>query len=171
MDYKKYIHIVEDFPSPGISFKDISPLLSTPGIMAAAAKDIAAKIKTRNLDMVVGIESRGFILGPMIAAELNVGFVMARKVGKLPPPYIETEEYKLEYGYARLCLPTISIKKGMRIHIHDDVLATGGTVKSVIDCLIKNNCIVDSCSFIIDLSFLNGAEKLKPIPLFSLIDY
>ena len=171
MDYKQFIHIAENFPKDGISFKDFTPLLANHEALMSAKKEIVKQLSGRTIDVVIGIESRGFILGPLVTADMGLGFVMARKKGKLPPPYITTGEYTLEYGNAALCIPTTVIKPGMRIHLHDDVLATGGTITSVIECLEKYGCIVDSLSFIIDLTFLHDKEKLKNFYYVSLMEY
>ena len=154
------IEDVEDFPSKGITFKDISYLLSDHKAVNIVVDDIYQHIKDRNIDIVLGLDARGFILGPMIANKLGVGFAMARKKGKAPEHYVY-QKYDLEYGSNEMGISPNIIKNGMNVHIHDDLLATGGSVDNVISLIEKMGGFVESVSFIIELKFLYGREKIK----------
>lgn len=169
-DFKKDIIDVPDFPKPGILFRDISTLLSKPNKIRLMINEFYNRLKDRNIDIVVGLDARGFILGPMLADKLDVGFAMARKKGKAPDHYVY-KKYDLEYGSNEMGLSPLIIKEGMRVHIHDDLLATGGSVKNIINIIESFGAIVDSISFIIELEELNGKEKLKEYDIYSLIKY
>ncbi|RZT00069.1 adenine phosphoribosyltransferase [Aquimarina brevivitae] len=170
MDLEQLIRDVPDFPKPGIVFKDITPLLANAKALSFAADTLAKSIDDdQKIDKVIGIESRGFILGPMIAERLNAGFIPVRKKGKLPFTVV-SKTYQLEYGEDTLEIHTDAIQQGDRVLIHDDVLATGGTAQAV--CELVNSCggIIVGCNFIMELSFLNGRAKL-PSELKALITY
>ncbi len=156
---KKHIKEVPDFPKPGISFKDITPLLSQvelyPGIIESLAKPWIGKV-----DMVVGIESRGFLFGMGLAQFLKVPFVPIRKKGKLPRKTI-SQSYDLEYGSATIEIHHEDIKPGTRVLIHDDLLATGGTAIAASLLLKKAEAITSGFSFIVDLEFLKATAKLQ----------
>jgi adenine phosphoribosyltransferase len=145
---------VKDFPKKGIIFKDISKILSNPTASRFVVNDIIENIKDDNIDMVIGLDARGFILGSRISDGLDVGFCMVRKKGKMPPPYVEIE-YELEYGSDIITLSSEIIKPGMNIHIHDDILATGGTAETACKLVEKLNANVVSLSFILELQCLN----------------
>ena len=164
--HKQYLYdLIEDvidFPAKGITFKDISYLLSDHKAVNIVVNDIYDRIKDRDIDIVLGLDARGFILGPMIANKLGVGFAMARKKGKAPEHYIY-RKYDLEYGTNEMGISPNIIKDKMKVHIHDDLLATGGSVNNVITLIQEMGGFVDSLSFIIELDFLNGREKIEEI--------
>jgi adenine phosphoribosyltransferase len=150
---------IPDFPKPGILFKDITPLLADPGALRDATAAMARPFAADNLDCVVGIESRGFILGAIVARELNVGFIPVRKPGKLPA--VKTSiEYALEYGTDRLEVHTDSCSHGGRILIVDDVLASGGTARATCELMERLGAEVVGLSFLLALDFLNGKARL-----------
>jgi len=161
---------IPDFPKPGILFRDISTLLSQPSKIRLMVNSFYNYLKNKDIDIVVGLDARGFILGPMIADKLDVGFAMARKKGKAPDHYVY-KKYDLEYGSNEMGLSPLIIKEGMRVHIHDDLLATGGSSKNIINIIESFGAIVDSISFIIELEDLNGKEILKEYDIYSLIKY
>lgn len=170
MDFKSYIRDVPDFPKPGIIFKDITPLLQSHWALSSAADSLIKDLKKEDIDKVVGMESRGFIFGPMLAERLESGFVPIRKPGKLPYKTL-SESYNLEYGTDTLEIHVDGITKGDRVLIHDDVLATGGTALATTKLVEKLGGIIVQCNFLIELSFLNGREKIKPFKVKSLISY
>lgn len=153
------IENVPDFPIPGIQFKDISPIFLNPKLYEAVIEDLVAFSKGK-VDAVCGIESRGYLFGIAIAVALEVPFILIRKSGKLPPPII-SEKYDLEYGSAEIETREGQIKKGQRILIHDDLLATGGTTEAAAKLVEKQGAIVSQFSFLIGLTDLKGDEKLK----------
>jgi len=160
MNLKNYIRDIEDFPKPGILFKDITPLLKNPEALIHCADELAALVPEEiQVDKVVGMEARGFILAPMIAERLKAGFVPVRKQGKLPYT-VQSKPYGLEYGEDILEIHTDAIEKGERILIHDDVLATGGTAKAVCDLVEELGGIIVQCNFILEIEFLKGKNKL-----------
>lgn len=150
---------VADFPQPGIQYKDITTLFQNPGLCNEITNAFA-EFSSGKVDVVCGIESRGFLFGIMIAQKLNIPFVLIRKQGKLPPPTI-SQSYDLEYGQATIEVQPQYIQQGMRALIHDDVLATGGTAEASASLIEKCGGIVTQFSFIAELSFLNGREKLN----------
>ncbi len=169
MKLEKYIRDIKDFPKPGIVFKDITPLLASAEAMQETTRQLLKTIP-RNIDKVVGIEARGFFFGTLLAEHLNAGFVPIRKPGKLPyQTYDET--YALEYGTDTLTMHIDAIQKDERVLIHDDVLATGGTAQAVAKLVEKAGGNVVMFSFLIELEFLNGKDKLKGYPISSLIKY
>ena len=170
MDIESYIRDVPDFPKKGIVFKDITPLLKDANGLKYAATVLVALLKNKQVDVVVGMESRGFIFGPMLAERLNAGFVPVRKPGKLPSDKI-SESFDLEYGTDILEIHTDSIKKGDRVLIHDDVIATGGTACAVCKLVERLGGEVVQLNFLIELEFLNGREKLKQYDVKSLLKY
>lgn len=170
MDYKKHITIVQDWPKEGVQFKDITPLMANGKAFKSAVDDITAYAKEKNVDLVVGPEARGFIIGCPIAYELEVGFIPVRKAGKLPREVIEVD-YGLEYGKNILTIHKDAVKKGQRILITDDLLATGGTIEATIKLVEQLGGIVVGCAFFIELSYLNGLEKLKGYDVLTLMRY
>jgi adenine phosphoribosyltransferase len=168
MKFEKWIRDVPDFPKPGIMFKDITTLLQEGDAFRQAMNQIIKRYLDSRLDKVVGIEARGFILGGVLAYKLGCGFVPARKPGKLPAPAIR-EEYTLEYGSNALEIHQDSIKKGDRVLIVDDLLATGGTALATAKLVEKLGGEVAAIQFLIELEFLHGREKLLKYPLHSLI--
>jgi adenine phosphoribosyltransferase len=170
IDLKSKIREVPDWPEPGVGFKDISPLLRDPSALEQAISELAAWTRDQDPDLVLGAEARGFILGAALASEAGVGFIPARRPGKLPPEVVSAT-YALEYGQNSLELNADAIREGARVVIHDDVLATGGTVEAIAGLVESMGGQVVGLCFIIDLTFLGGRERLSRYPLFSLIDY
>ncbi|CAM2067537.1 adenine phosphoribosyltransferase [Sulfidibacter corallicola] len=170
MDYVSLIRDIPNFPKEGIIFKDITPLLANGPALAAAVDDMAAPFKDKNIDLVVGIESRGFIFGPGVARELGCGFAPVRKAGKLPY-HTESLTYDLEYGTDTLEIHVDAVVADHRILIVDDLLATGGTAAAAGELIAKIGGIVSGFSFVIELDFLEGREKLGSIPISTLIHY
>ncbi len=168
MDYSKYIGVVEGWPKKGISFKDISPLLRDPEAFSACIDDLAQLAKEFKPDLIVGPESRGFIFGSALAYRMHIGFVMARKDGKLPGVVYQVS-YQLEYGTATICIPKNSFKPGQRVLLVDDLLATGGTFNAIKELVeIAGGTPVGAIS-VIKLADLHGDEKVQ-LPFRSLLD-
>jgi adenine phosphoribosyltransferase len=159
-EVKPLLRDVLDFPKPGILFKDITPLLSNPSARRNVVKAIAEYFSTKNIDVLVAVEARGFIFGSLIAQELNIPLVPIRKAGKLPYKKI-TEEYELEYGHATIEMHTDAFPSGCRVLLHDDLLATGGTASAAGRIVQQLGGVVAGYSFIINLSFLPGEQLLK----------
>lgn len=157
---KSTVRNVPDFPKPGINFKDISPILENPVLSQEIVNELAAQLKDKNIDAIVGVESRGFIYGMPLALALNIPFVLIRKKGKLPYDTIEYT-YDLEYGTATVEMHVDSIKKDWNVFIHDDLLATGGTAIAAAELVKQQGGNVAGFGFIIELSFLNGTDRLK----------
>lgn len=170
MSLKTYIREISDFPKPGIAFKDITPILSNPEISNEFLKQLIAPLVDLQINKVIGIESRGFFFGTRIAAELGVGFVPVRKKGKLPYKTFSAS-YDLEYGTDVLEMHIDAIQKGDKVVIHDDVLATGGTANAVRELVEKAGGEIVQFNFIMELSFLNGREKISDYPIFALLKY
>jgi adenine phosphoribosyltransferase len=170
MKIENYIRDIQGFPKEGILFKDITPLLNDPIARQKCLSILVESLKDQKIDKVVGAESRGFFFGILLAQELNAGFVPVRKPKKLPYDIISAS-YELEYGTDSLEMHTDAIKKGDRVLIHDDVLATGGTAKAVCELVEKLGGEIVQCNFLMELSFLNGREKIKEYPLFAAIRY
>ena len=167
---RDHIRDIPDFPKPGIVFKDITPLLLDPPAMDHAVDELAAYARGREVELVVAAESRGFILGAALARQLGVGFVPARKPGKLPHDTVSAD-YMLEYGVDTLELHADALAHGTRVLVHDDLLATGGTARAVCDLVEKLGGRVIGCAFLIELGFLNGRERLAGFDVHSLIVY
>lgn len=167
---EKYIRTIPDFPQKGILFRDITTLLKNPQAMREAFDFIVKQFENIKIDKVVGIESRGFIFGGLLANKFNCGFVPARKPNKLPFETV-TESYSLEYGTNTLELHKDAIESGENVLIHDDVLATGGTAKAVCNLVEKLGGKIIGISFLIELTFLNGRELLKDYEIQSLVKY
>lgn len=170
MILNEYVRDIQDFPKPGIGFKDITPLLADPKAVKASVAQLMSTIKDKKIDKVVGIESRGYFLGTILAYELNAGFVPVRKPGKLPYSTIAAS-YDLEYGQDTLEIHTDAIKAGERILIHDDVLATGGTASAVCELVEKLGGEIVQCNFLMELTFLNGRDKLSQYDVYAAINY
>jgi len=156
----KKIRNVPDFPKPGIQFKDISPLFQDPQLVSDMVKAMAEQWKNKGLSGVAGVESRGFLLGPLLAQELGLPFHLIRKKGKLPAETWEAS-YDLEYGSASIEMHKGAVGKGDQILIHDDLLATGGTVKAAVQLLAQAEAQCAGFSFIVELDFLAGGEELR----------
>lgn len=170
MKIESYILDIQDFPKKEILFKDITPLLNDPIATKNTVSILVESLKGQKIDKVVGAESRGFFFGILLAQELNAGFVPVRKPKKLPYDTISAT-YELEYGTDSLEMHTDAIKKGDRVLIHDDVLATGGTAKAVCELVEKLGGVIVQCNFLMELTFLNGREKIKNNPIFAAITY
>ncbi len=156
---KNAIRTIPDFPKAGIQFKDITPILKDVSLLERAVGELALPFNDQQITKVVGMESRGFILGAMLAARLGAGFVPVRKKGKLPFDTL-AESYDLEYGTDILEMHTDAIEEGDVVLIHDDVIATGGTAGATGNLVNRAKGRIIGCSFLIELSFLNGREKL-----------
>jgi adenine phosphoribosyltransferase len=169
-DFRARIREVPDFPQPGVGFKDITPLLLDPVALKQAIRGLAEWTAERKPDLVLGAEARGFLLGGAIACELGCGFVSACRPGKLPPETV-TAKYMLEYGENALEVNADAIGHGARVVIHDDVLATGGTVEAIAGLVEQLGGKVVGVNFVIELTFLGGRERLAGHDLFSLISY
>ena len=170
LDLRTRIRDVPDWPEPGVTFKDITPLLADPQALDQSVQELAAWGKEREPDVVLGAEARGFILGAAIAREIGCGFVPARRPGKLPPETVSAT-YALEYGPNALELHPQMIREGTRVLVHDDVLATGGTVEAICGLVEGLGGEVVGAEFIIELSFLGGRGRLARYDLHSLIEY
>ena len=157
---KQTVRDVHDFPKPGIIFKDITTILQNPELCTDINKELASQVEGIGIDVVAGIESRGFLFGPSLAQLLNVPFVPIRKTGKLPYKTIQ-QSYDLEYGSAAIECHLDALVAGQRVLIHDDLLATGGTVVAASKLVSQLGASVAAYSFIISLDFLNGRERLK----------
>ena len=170
MDLRAHIRDIPDFPSPGIVFKDITPLLLDAAALDAAVTRLAGLVRRTAIDFVVAAEARGFILGGALARELGVGFVPARKPGKLPAETVSAE-YVLEYGIDALEVHADALAGGARVLVHDDLLATGGTAGALCELVGGLGAQVVGCAFVIELSFLGGRERLAPVPVHALVGY
>jgi adenine phosphoribosyltransferase len=170
LDLKAYIRDIPDFPKPGILFKDITPLLGDPAAFGASIDGLVSLCSGRSIDLVAAAEARGFMFGAPLALRLGVGFVPIRKPGKLPYRTVAAE-YALEYGTDRLEVHCDALGPGRRVLLLDDVLATGGTMKACCDLVRQTGAEVVACAFVVELSFLNGREQLRPCEVASLIRY
>jgi adenine phosphoribosyltransferase len=164
------IRDIKDFPTEGILFKDITTLLKDGPAFRSVVDMLATQYRQERVDVVVGIESRGFIFGGAVAHQLGAGFVPVRKLGKLPGKTIEVE-YELEYGRDALAVHEDAIKPGQRVLVVDDLLATGGTMAATLRLLEQLGGKVVGVAFMIELAFLHGRDKLKNFPVHSLIVY
>jgi adenine phosphoribosyltransferase len=169
-DLKAKVREVQDFPTPGVGFKDVTPLLADPALLRETVGELAEWVRTKQADVVLGAEARGFWIGSAIAVEAGVGFVPARRPGKLPPETVSAS-YVLEYGENSLELHPELIPHGARVVIHDDVLATGGTVEAIKGLVEQLGGVVVGACFIIELTFLGGRERLHELDLHALIAY
>lgn len=171
VDIGSYVRDIPDFPKPGIVFKDITPVLASAEALDAAVTQLAERARQwGQIDVVVGAEARGFLLGAALARELGAGFVLARKPGKLPHETVRAE-YLLEYGTDALELHSDAVASGARVLVHDDLLATGGTARALCELVEQLDGTVVGCAFLIELSFLNGRQRLAPYPVASLLQY
>jgi adenine phosphoribosyltransferase len=170
MNFEKYIRTINDFPKNGISFKDITPLLQNAEATQACLDLLVSSLSDKKIDKVVGVESRGFFFGMLLAQRLGVGFIPVRKPKKLPFDTISAS-YELEYGSDILEMHTDAIEKGEHILIHDDVLATGGTAKAVCELVEQLGGTIVQCNFLMELTFLNGREKISDYEIFAALTY
>jgi adenine phosphoribosyltransferase len=171
VDIGSYVRDIPDFPKPGIVFKDITPVLAAAEALDAAVQQLAERAREFGpIDVVVGAEARGFLLGAALARELGAGFVLARKPGKLPHETVRAE-YLLEYGTDALELHSDAVASGARVLVHDDLLATGGTARALCELVEQLDGTVVGCAFLIELAFLNGRQRLSPYSVASLLRY
>ncbi len=170
MNIKEFIRDIPDFPKPGIIFKDITPLLLYPQVFSFIIKTFVDRYSKMKLDKIVGIESRGFLFGAVLAERLGIGFALARKKGKLP---YKTKEitYELEYGKDTIEIHVDALKEGEQVLIIDDLLATGGTASAVAGLVEKFGAEVAELAFVVELGFLRGRDKLKKYSIFSQAHY
>ena len=168
---EKTIQNIPDFPLEGIQFKDITPIFLDPKLYEEVIADLA-DFSRGKVDVVCGIESRGYLFGIAIAVALEVPFVLIRKKGKLPPPFV-SEKYALEYGTAEIEMKTDQLKPGQRVLIHDDLLATGGTTEAAAKLVEKQGAKATQFSFLIGLKELNGEKKLEQFnaEVYSILNY
>ena len=170
IDLKDYIRDVPDFPEPGILFRDVTPLLQSPTAFKVAIEQLCTYIRSREPDAIVGIESRGFIFGTPIAAELGLPFVPVRKPGKLPAAHMSVE-YSLEYGTGQLDIHADALQRGQRVVIVDDLLATGGTALGAAKLVEMIQGRVAGMAFLIELAALPGRERLDDYDVFAAVVY
>ncbi|MCR6110274.1 adenine phosphoribosyltransferase [Bacillus sp. A301a_S52] len=170
MDFKQYITVVEDFPKEGIRFKDITTLMENGEVYKKAIDDMAKFAQEKDVDVIVGPEARGFVVGCPISYALGIGFVPVRKAGKLPREVLELD-YGLEYGKDSLNIHKDAIKPGQNVLITDDLLATGGTIEATIKMVETLGGKVVGIAFMIELGYLDGRDKLKDYDVFSLVTY
>lgn len=165
-----FVRDVPDFPRPGIVFKDLTPLFADADALRAATEDIAAYAESISADFLVSAEARGFVLGGAVAARAGLGFIPARKPGKLPSETASVG-YELEYGVGALEVHTDALSAGARVLVHDDLLATGGTARALCDLVEGARATVAGCAFVVQLGFLGGRARLQPYDVHSLISY
>ena len=170
MNIENYIRDIQDFPKSGIIFKDITPLLLNSEATNTCLDLLISSLEGKKIDKVVGVESRGFFFGMLLAQKLGVGFIPVRKPKKLPYETISAS-YELEYGFDTLEMHTDAIEKGEHILIHDDVLATGGTAKAVCDLVEQLGGNIIQCNFLMEIDFLKGREKIAGYEIFSALKY
>jgi adenine phosphoribosyltransferase len=170
MDLHSLIRDVPDFPKPGILFRDITPLLAHPTALKDAVSRLAAHASPLRPELIAGIESRGFLFGTGVAIAMSLGFIPIRKPGKLPWK-TRRVDYALEYGNDAVEIHDDAIRPGQRVVVVDDLLATGGTAAASLNLLRELGADVVGCLFVIELSFLRGRERLRDVPVFSLLNY
>jgi len=170
VDLDALVRDIPDFPKPGIVFKDITPLLASPQGLDGAVTALADLARDLRVDVVIGAEARGFLLGAALARELGAGFVLARKPGKLPRETVRAE-YLLEYGTDALELHSDAVAQGARVLVHDDLLATGGTARALCELVEQLGGVVVGCAFLLELGFLNGRSKLEGYEVSSILRY
>ncbi|TCS96451.1 adenine phosphoribosyltransferase [Hazenella coriacea] len=170
MDYKSKIRVIPDYPQPGIRFKDITTLLQDGTAYQAAINEIVQQLQGKEIDLVVGPEARGFVVGAPLAYALGVGFIPVRKAGKLPAETIEAN-YSLEYGKDALTIHKDAIRPGQKILIADDLLATGGTISATLDLVKQLEGDPVGAAFFIELTYLNGRKKLEDLDVITLVQY
>jgi adenine phosphoribosyltransferase len=168
VDLDALVRDIPDFPKPGIVFKDITPLLASPQGMDGAVTALADLTRDLRVDVVIGAEARGFLLGPAVARELGAGFVLARKPGKLPHDTVRAE-YVLEYATDALEVHSDAVAAGARVLVHDDLLATGGTARALCQLVEQLDGVVAGCAFLLELAFLDGRENLADYDVRSLL--
>ena len=169
-ELEKFIRDIPDFPKPGIVFKDITPLLKDPGAFRRTLEILEEQIRPLNPDLLLGIESRGFLFGGALALKMDRGLIIARKPGKLPYD-TDSVSYDLEYGSATLELHKDAVSEGQRVLIIDDLLATGGTAAACAKLVGDQQGVVAGHAFVVELKFLEGRKKLEPDPVTSILVY
>jgi adenine phosphoribosyltransferase len=167
---RELIRDIPDFPSAGIVFKDLTPLIADAGALREAVQRLAVLARPLKVDLVVAAEARGFLLGPALALELGAGFVLARKPGKLPHETVSAS-YQLEYGSSQLEIHADALSRGSRVLVHDDLLATGGTARALCELVERLGGEVSGCSFLIELAFLRGREQLAGREVHAVLTY
>jgi len=170
MDLRPHIRDVPDFPKPGILFRDITPLLAHPEAFRDSIRQLADHYRSMQVTAIAAAEARGFIFAAPLSLELNAGFVPVRKPGKLPFEK-QSFHYELEYGTDTLEIHTDAFKPGDRVLLIDDLLATGGTMNACTKLVEQSGAVVVGCAFVVELTFLNGRERLAPYDVFSLLSY
>lgn len=170
MNFKEHVRVIEDYPQPGISFKDITTLLKNGAVYREVINELASRLKGREIDLIAGPEARGFVIGAPLAVALGVGFVPIRKSGKLPGETIEAD-YALEYGKDKLAMHKDAIQPGQKVLIADDLLATGGTIATSVNLVRQLGGEVVGAAFLIELTDLNGRDKLGGIDVMTLVSY
>jgi adenine phosphoribosyltransferase len=170
MDLKKVIRTIPDSPKKGIMFRDITTLLSNPEAFQYVIDHLVERYKDKDIDFVVGIESRGFILGGALAHQLGKGFIPVRKPGKLPH-HTESIEYELEYGVDALEIHLDALHDGAKVLLVDDLIATGGTLKAAVDLVEKVGGTIVDCAFVVELPDLKGREKVPNYPVYSMVSF
>jgi adenine phosphoribosyltransferase len=170
VDLRDYIADIPDYPREGIVFKDITPLFLDPGALRQTVDELSEYARGLDVEYVVSAEARGFILGGAVAAQVDAGYIPARKPGKLPRE-VNSVEYVLEYGVDALEVHKDALAGGARVLVHDDLLATGGTARALCDLVEQAGAQVAGCVFIVELAFLAGRERLAPHDVHSLIVY
>ena len=169
-DLKKFIRDIPDFPKEGILFKDITPLLKDPGAFSEVIDILYNRYKDKNLDYVVGIESRGFIIGSALAFKLNKGFIPIRKKGKLPYKTI-SETYGLEYGVDTIEMHSDALEEGDRVLLVDDLIATGGSLEASANLITGQKAQIVEIALMVELEFLKGRDRLSGYQIFSIMKY
>jgi adenine phosphoribosyltransferase len=169
-ELRSFVRDIPGFPRAGIVFRDIMPLLADAAALRQTVSELTAFARPLEPDLIVGAEARGFILGAVMAYELGIGFAAARKPGKLPYRTVRAT-YALEYGTDALELHQDAIRPGMRVLVHDDLLATGGTAKAKVDLVEQLGGTVVGAAFVVELTFLAGRQLLAPLPVHSLVTY
>lgn len=171
MDLKSLIRDVPDYPSAGILFRDLTPVMADPPAMQYITKTLSDHLRSLNVEALAAIDSRGFIFGAPVAAVLDIPFLPIRKAGKLPPPVVGVD-YSLEYGSARLEMATTAVEKGQRVAVVDDLLATGGSAGAGVKLVTELGAQVVSIAFLVELEFLNGRSVLpNDVDVFSMVKY
>jgi adenine phosphoribosyltransferase len=169
-ELRSLVREIPDFPTSGINFKDITPLMADAQALSDCVRRLADFARPLGVDSVIAAEARGFLLGPALAIELSAGFALARKPGKLPYETVSAE-YLLEYGSSQLELHTDAISSGKRVLVHDDLLATGGTAAALCELVEQLGGEVVGCGFLIELAFLDGRQRLAGRDVHALLSY
>ena len=170
VDLKKHIRDIPNFPKEGIIFKDISTLLKNKDAFKKSINTLAREFGPKKIDYVVGVEARGFIFGAALAYKMGAGFIPVRKKGKLPHK-TKSVTYQLEYGTDTLEIHADALPPKARVLIVDDLLATGGTIKAVVELIRAQKARIVAVAFVVELKFLKGKDRLKDLPIYSVIQY